>query len=90
MAAGTIVLAHNSGGPKMDIVVVKNGQPTGFLASDVESYAKAMSDIFELSPETKDEICANAREHIKIFSVETFEQNFLAVWEKHFTLSDLK
>ncbi|CAF1185797.1 unnamed protein product [Didymodactylos carnosus] len=45
MAAGTIVLAHNSGGPKMDIV----DNQTGFLAHDLDSYATKMRQIIELS-----------------------------------------
>ena len=45
MAAGAIVLAHKSGGPKMDIV--EEGQ-TGFLASDIDSYATTMRQILEM------------------------------------------
>ncbi|KAJ8352599.1 hypothetical protein SKAU_G00240750 [Synaphobranchus kaupii] len=32
MAAGAVILAHKSGGPKLDIVVPHDGHPTGFLA----------------------------------------------------------
>ncbi|EPQ14371.1 GDP-Man:Man(3)GlcNAc(2)-PP-Dol alpha-1,2-mannosyltransferase, partial [Myotis brandtii] len=35
MAAGTIILAHNSGGPKLDIVIPYEGEVTGFLAERV-------------------------------------------------------
>ncbi len=45
MAAGAIVLAHQSGGPKMDII--DEGQ-TGFLASDIDSYATIMRQILEM------------------------------------------
>ncbi|BAT98087.1 hypothetical protein VIGAN_09170300, partial [Vigna angularis var. angularis] len=36
MAAGAIPIAHNSAGPKMDIVLDEDGQQTGFLACTVE------------------------------------------------------
>ncbi|KAK2423353.1 GDP-Man:Man(3)GlcNAc(2)-PP-Dol alpha-1,2-mannosyltransferase [Trifolium repens] len=41
MAAGAIPIAHNSAGPKMDIVLDEDGQQTGFLACTVEEYADA-------------------------------------------------
>ena len=53
MAGGTIMLAHNSGGPKLDIVKDYKGKKTGFLAEDVESYSKKMMEIFSLSHEEK-------------------------------------
>ena len=58
MAAGLVTIAHNSGGPKMDIILVpwdytktteykKNDCiPTGCLASTVDEYAKCMYEIF--------------------------------------------
>ena len=33
-----VVVAHNSGGPKSDIVVEYDGEATGFLASTPEEY----------------------------------------------------
>ncbi|XP_013408388.1 GDP-Man:Man(3)GlcNAc(2)-PP-Dol alpha-1,2-mannosyltransferase [Lingula anatina] len=78
MAAGTIVLAHNSGGPKMDIVVDRKGTKTGFLASDITSYADAMETIFNLTPQERMEIRMNARESVKKFSEEEFSQGFLS------------
>lgn len=47
MAAGAIAIAHASGGPKLDIVVPFEGQPTGFLASTVEEYATALKEVIE-------------------------------------------
>jgi alpha-1,2-mannosyltransferase len=44
MAAGLLVVAHNSGGPKSDIVIPYKGQQTGFLAATVEEYAQALYD----------------------------------------------
>ena len=39
MAGGTVVLAHKSGGPLMDIVTTDpQSQRTGYLASDIGMY----------------------------------------------------
>jgi len=81
MAAGTIVLAHDSGGPKLDIVVDNNGQKIGFLASDADSYAACLNTIFSLDAETLMNIRQNARESVKRFSDARFSETFLAVTE---------
>lgn len=49
MASGVIVVAHNTGGPRMDIVTPIDGQETGFLASTEEEYAEKMSQMLSLS-----------------------------------------
>eukprot|EP00455_Lapot_gusevi_P047834 TRINITY_DN6532_c0_g2_i4.p1 TRINITY_DN6532_c0_g2~~TRINITY_DN6532_c0_g2_i4.p1 ORF type:complete len:496 (-),score=118.00 TRINITY_DN6532_c0_g2_i4:86-1573(-) len=49
MAAGVILVAHNSGGPKADIVKPSNqlpGIPTGYLAETPLQYAGCFEDIF--------------------------------------------
>ncbi|CAF3627446.1 unnamed protein product [Adineta steineri] len=46
MAAGTIVVAHKSAGPKMDII---DEGHTGFLAANIDSYATKMQQILEMS-----------------------------------------
>ena len=77
MAAGTIVLAHDSGGPKLDIVTDHDGQKTGFLASSADTYAAAMLDIFCLSNEEKLKIRTSARKSVQRFSDAEFEDNFI-------------
>ncbi|RUS76150.1 hypothetical protein EGW08_016093 [Elysia chlorotica] len=81
MAAGTVMLAHDSGGPKLDIVVQHGNKPTGFLASDTDSYAAAMKTIFEMSSSERLEIRLSARESISRFSEEEFETVFLMLCE---------
>lgn len=81
MAAGTIVLAHKSGGPKLDIVVPHEGAQTGFLADSVDSYAAAMETILSLSPSARLEIRRSARQSVERFSDQEFEASFLAVTE---------
>lgn len=85
MAAGTIVLAHDSGGPKLDIVVEFNEQRTGFLANDVASYSDALLTIFSLSSEEQTLIRTNARESVKRFSDSVFEEKFLNTTQAIFT-----
>ncbi|KAM4684185.1 GDP-Man:Man(3)GlcNAc(2)-PP-Dol alpha-1,2-mannosyltransferase isoform 3-T3 [Amazona ochrocephala] len=77
MAAGTVILAHNSGGPKLDIVVPFEGHITGFLAENEDSYAERMAHILSLSPEKRLEIRENARRSVRRFSDQHFEETFL-------------
>lgn len=81
MAAGTIVLAHKSGGPKLDIVVPHQGRQTGFLADSEDSYAAAMETILALSPSARLEIKHAARESVRRFSDQEFEACFLSAME---------
>eukprot|EP00388_Colpodella_angusta_P010862 GDKJ01028108.1.p1 GENE.GDKJ01028108.1~~GDKJ01028108.1.p1 ORF type:complete len:458 (-),score=63.72 GDKJ01028108.1:72-1415(-) len=52
LAAGLVVIAHNSGGPKLDILKntedppAKKGQ-VGFLCDEDEDFVKAIRDVFE-------------------------------------------
>uniref|UniRef100_A0A3P8TQI0 GDP-Man:Man(3)GlcNAc(2)-PP-Dol alpha-1,2-mannosyltransferase n=1 Tax=Amphiprion percula TaxID=161767 RepID=A0A3P8TQI0_AMPPE len=81
MAAGTIVLAHKSGGPKLDIVVPHEGRQTGFLADSEDSYAAAMESILALSPWARLEIRRSARDSVSRFSDQEFEACFLSATE---------
>ncbi|KAF9942058.1 asparagine-linked glycosylation protein [Modicella reniformis] len=45
MAAGLIPVAHNSAGPKMDIVRPYNNQPTGYLAKTSQEFAEAIEKV---------------------------------------------
>lgn len=85
MAAGTIVLAHKSGGPKLDIVVPYEGRQTGFLADSEDSYAAVMETILALAPSARLEIRRNARESVGRFSDQEFEACFLAAMESVMT-----
>ncbi|XP_075996646.1 GDP-Man:Man(3)GlcNAc(2)-PP-Dol alpha-1,2-mannosyltransferase-like [Genypterus blacodes] len=81
MAAGTVILAHKSGGPRLDIVVPYEGGQTGFLADSEDSYAAAMETILALSPAARLEIRRNARRSVQRFSDQEFEACFLAAME---------
>ncbi|XP_069011263.1 GDP-Man:Man(3)GlcNAc(2)-PP-Dol alpha-1,2-mannosyltransferase-like [Embiotoca jacksoni] len=81
MAAGTVVLAHKSGGPKLDIVVPYEGRQAGFLADSEDGYAAAMETILALSPAARLEIRRNARDSVDRFSDQEFEVCFLGNME---------
>ena len=62
MAAGLIMVAHNSGGPAMDIILERNGlPPIGFLASDETEYAAVLCHILRMPSEKRDSIRQAAR-----------------------------
>ena len=78
MAAGVIALAHDSGGPKLDIVCKWKGMETGYRASDEDSYYKAMNTIFSMSEREIEKMRQAARESVqKKFSEEIFENEFI-------------
>ncbi|RIA94805.1 glycosyltransferase family 4 protein [Glomus cerebriforme] len=64
MAAGLIPVAHNSGGPKMDIVIPYNDNVTGYLASTPEEFAIKLANVFSLSEEEYNNMQTNARESV--------------------------
>jgi len=69
MAFGAIPIAHNSGGPKMDIV--QHGVD-GFLASDAISYAAALEGAFGMNDEKLSEMIENGKRKSLHFSEENF------------------
>ena len=77
MASGLVVLAHNSGGPKLDIVTPHRGSSTGFLASIAQEYVDALTAIFKMSPNETLSMQVNARDSILRFSQQQFEDLFL-------------
>ncbi|XP_045204363.2 GDP-Man:Man(3)GlcNAc(2)-PP-Dol alpha-1,2-mannosyltransferase-like isoform X2 [Mercenaria mercenaria] len=81
MAAGLVTLAHDSAGPKLDILTPYDGQSTGYLASDKETYADSMENIFNLSQKQSLDIRENARKSVTRFSESEFEQGFNSVVE---------
>eukprot|EP00019_Armaparvus_languidus_P009645 CAMPEP_0168581046 /NCGR_PEP_ID=MMETSP0420-20121227/1163_1 /TAXON_ID=498008 /ORGANISM="Pessonella sp." /LENGTH=228 /DNA_ID=CAMNT_0008615287 /DNA_START=426 /DNA_END=1108 /DNA_ORIENTATION=- len=76
MAAGVIVVAHNSGGPKEDIVRPYMSKQTGYLASSVDQYAIALAQALSLTSEQQKTMQLAAREAVKQFSDESFAKQF--------------
>ncbi|KAM9835911.1 GDP-Man:Man(3)GlcNAc(2)-PP-Dol alpha-1,2-mannosyltransferase [Aulostomus maculatus] len=81
MAAGKVILAHKSGGPKLDIVVPLEGGQTGFLAEDEDGYAEAIERILALPSASRLQIRRNARQSVARFSDQEFDACFLAAME---------
>uniref|UniRef100_G3MLR9 GDP-Man:Man(3)GlcNAc(2)-PP-Dol alpha-1,2-mannosyltransferase n=1 Tax=Amblyomma maculatum TaxID=34609 RepID=G3MLR9_AMBMU len=79
MAAGLLMVAHNSGGPKMDIVTEYNGECTGFLADSVSSYVAAFKTILEMTPDERRKVRENGRLSSERFSEDAFTKEFLKV-----------
>ena len=81
MAAGLLVVAHNSGGPKADIVTPLHGnKQTGYLAATDEEYADAMNAAFSLDNAAAIEMRRNARISACRFSDEVFNETFKSVF----------
>jgi len=73
MACGMVVVAHDSGGPKSDIVLPN----TGFLASTEAQYAKAMHDVLD-EPEAYALMRQRARDTAMRFTEEEFGRKLMA------------
>uniref|UniRef100_A0A7S3U9P3 GDP-Man:Man(3)GlcNAc(2)-PP-Dol alpha-1,2-mannosyltransferase n=1 Tax=Picocystis salinarum TaxID=88271 RepID=A0A7S3U9P3_9CHLO len=78
MAAGTIPIAHGSGGPLTDIVVPHNGTRTGFLATTLEEYSTAMLEVISMSVSARRAMGKAARAHASTFSTDRFLASFTA------------
>ncbi|XP_022146800.1 GDP-Man:Man(3)GlcNAc(2)-PP-Dol alpha-1,2-mannosyltransferase [Momordica charantia] len=78
MAAGAIPIAHNSAGPKMDIVLEEDAQQTGFLATNVDEYADAIMQIVRMPEPERLKMAAAARRRAGRFSEQKFYEDFKA------------
>ncbi|CAN8006528.1 unnamed protein product [Ixodes hexagonus] len=81
MAAGLVMVAHDSGGPRLDIVTEYNGRQTGFLASDADSYANVLKTLLTMPSAERLSIQMNGRLSSERFSDEVFNKLFLDVME---------
>lgn len=65
MAAGCIVVAHDSAGPQMDIIVPTLSESeltgVGYLASDVQSFAECMKQALDLPSIQREEVIIGGR-----------------------------
>lgn len=73
MAAGVVVVAHNSGGPKADIV--RHGE-TGYLAETADEYAQCLAAALALPRERRAAVQRAARASVERFSDAAFGQQF--------------
>ncbi len=79
MAAGLVMIAHNSGGPQTDIIGPFSSSTScrnGFLASTVEEYAQVLYQVLTMSETKRLEIRKRARESVERFSDQVFVSSF--------------
>lgn len=78
MAAGLIVIADDTGGPKLDIITQKDHVPYGFRANNTKQFTEHI----ELCSDPKKkqfykQVTAKAREEMQKFSETSFKEAFL-------------
>lgn len=61
MAAGLIMIAHRSGGPRMDIIETAEASQTGYLATEAEDYARCLAAVLYNTKEQNEKIRKAAR-----------------------------
>lgn len=87
MAAGCVMVAHNSGGPQMDIMKEWKGSMTGLLADTVDSFVEQLLVVYDMSPEQREVVVSTAQASVNHrFSVECFHTNFLRATEALFNV----
>ncbi|GMS89101.1 hypothetical protein PENTCL1PPCAC_11276 [Pristionchus entomophagus] len=78
LAAGSIMVAHKSGGPSMDIVDPCEGVASvGYLATTKEEFASCILSIISLSPSSRSQIRESARLSSQRFSEEVFDEKWM-------------
>lgn len=73
MAASTVIVSNDSGGPKMDIVKEFNGHCIGYLSITREEYAETILKIVDDGRSQRDRIREWARKSLARFSDGAFE-----------------
>lgn len=84
MAAGVIMVANASGGPRADIIETQPGSQNGFLAEEAEEYATILAHIINMHPDDRNTIKMAARASVSRFSDDIFEKEFLRAIEPFF------
>lgn len=74
MAAGLITLAHDSGGPKMDII---ENETDGFLCKDVNEFSDRLTHVSKMSYDERQSMRRRATKKADKFGVDVFEMNLL-------------
>lgn len=90
MAAGLIMIGHNSGGPKMDILKkVGNGDDIpGFLCSTAEEYASVIADINLMDLGKRNKIRKAAMKRADEYSDSVFQKSVIEAFEE-FIMPDI-
>ncbi|KMS94369.1 hypothetical protein BVRB_022100, partial [Beta vulgaris subsp. vulgaris] len=90
MAAGLVTIAHNSGGPRSDIVVPFEGRPVGYLADGTpEAFSEQLVSVLNGFLYRNDDLNGlrmDARAQCQKFSNERFKDAFLSAMEPFFQI----
>jgi alpha-1,2-mannosyltransferase len=84
MAAGLVPIAHDSGGPREDIVVPEPGGPSGqgqrvgWLCSSQEEYAAALTEVLGMEQVARLRVAAAARRRAGRFNDARFQEEWLS------------
>lgn len=88
MASGLVTIAHNSGGPRSDIVVPFNKMPVGYLADGTpQAFCDQIVLVLSGLLTHNDDLISmrmNARAHCQKFSNECFRNAFLSALDPFF------
>ena len=77
MAAGLIVVTHNSAGAKNDILVSEGDMKPGFLVNNENEYVGQIEEILIRYNEIKSQILNSSKQRAEKFSDEAFKEQFL-------------
>lgn len=86
LAAGLIPVVHNSGGPKLDIVVPHDGEPTGYHAETAEEFAQGFRAVMQMDPDERFAMRMRGRQVAKRFTEEAFARKWIEEMEKLISL----
>lgn len=85
LAAGLIMVANASGGPKADIIITKDKTRNGYLAEDISEYTQTITSIINMTTGERDAIRNAARKSVSRFSTEQFEKKLVGIIDPFFT-----
>lgn len=81
-SATFICTAHNSAGPKTDIISPEDGKQIGFLAQHVEEYTDAILQILRMPESERLEMADAARQRASRFSEQRFYRHYKMVIQR--------
>ncbi|XP_014221487.1 GDP-Man:Man(3)GlcNAc(2)-PP-Dol alpha-1,2-mannosyltransferase-like [Trichogramma pretiosum] len=84
LATGQIIVAHESGASRRELIVTKGDERNGFLAKSVEEYAFALVRALGTSPMEKRRMQKAARRTADQFTRANFQKEFLKIFDYFF------
>lgn len=77
-----ICSAHNSAGPKTDIISTEDGKQVGYLAQYVEEYTDAILKVIRMPESERLEMADAARQRASRFSAERFYRHYKIIMQR--------